>query len=426
MTLTSIAGKTLQRLVKPHFVLNKRAANDPNQYGFKANFSVTDALINVIDFAHKLLERGQCAVRILLLDFSSAFDTIRHKRLIQRLVDLGCPRWLVVWMVSFLSGRVRIVIIGDAQSGKTYMTIGGPQGEVLSPDLFTMETDDMTINNVLQQLVKFADDSTLVAVVSNKEEFDAYITSINNIADQCDEKGLILNADKTKEIIVDFSKGRRISSALPRATMRGVEIERVACEKLLGFQLCEDLKPHEHINYRIKQANQRLFLLYRLRKAGLPRTALAMFYEQGIRSILEPASPVFHHALTVDDQERLGQVQRRAERCIRDGKVRASLQQRREEACAKLFDKMRERNDPLLPPLRAKHIPLYRAASNVADGQLTMLKGTKRYTDSFVPAQTRAYNYKINKDNIDANKRKLYETRTGTFSRALKKARVSL
>ena len=43
-----------------------------------------------------------------------------------------------------------------------------------------------------------------------------------------------------------------------------------------------------------------------------------------------------------------------------------------------------------------------------------------------MPAQTRAYNYMINKENIDANKRKLLETLNGTFSRALKKARVSL
>ena len=151
-----------------------------------------------------------------------------------------------------------------------------------------------------------------------------------------------------------------------------------------------------------------------------------MFYEQGIRSILEPASPVFHHALTVEDQARLEQVQRRAERCIRDGKVRVPLHQRREDACAKLFEKMRERKDPLLPPLHTKHIARFRAASNVADGQLDELTGTKRYTDSFVPAQTRAYNYFVNKENIDANKRKLFETQHGTFSRALKKARVSL
>ena len=71
-----------------------------------------------------------------------------------------------------------------------------------------------------------------------------------------------------------------------------------------------------------------------------------MFYEQGIRSILENASPVFHHALTVENQARLEQVQRRAERCIKDGKVRDPLQVRREAACAKLFDKMRERKDP--------------------------------------------------------------------------------
>ena len=93
--------------------------------------------------------------------------------------------------------------------------------------------------------------------------------------------------------------------------------------------------------------------------------------------------------MTVEDQARLEQVQRRAERCIRDGKVRVSRHQRREDACAKLFDKMRERKDPLLPPLHTKHIARFRAASNVADGQLDELTGTKRYTDSFVPAQNK-------------------------------------
>ena len=79
-----------------------------------------------------------------------------------------------------------------------------------------------------------------------------------------------------------------------------------------------------------------------------------------------------------------------------------------------------------VPSLHTRHIARFRAASSVADGQLDELVGTKRYTDSFVPAQTRAYNYVINKENIDANKRKLLETLSGTFSRALKKARVSL
>jgi hypothetical protein len=291
-------------------------------------------------------------------------------------------------------------------------TIGGPQGEILSPDLFTMETDDMIVDKVLQLLVKFADDSTVVASVSNEQELDEYQESINDIIRQCKEKGLILNADKTKEIIVDFSRDQRITSSLPRTTMNGVAVERVTCEKLLGYQLTEDLKPHKHAEYRIKQANQRLFLLYRLKKLGLPRSLLSTFYEQGIRSILESASPVFHHALTVEDTEKFERIQRRAERCINDNNVRVSLAARRQAACDKHFEKLINQESPLLPGRRKKENK--RSASYVVDGQFQNppTYSTKRYLSSFIPAQARVYNDSLNV-NSTIQKRTLIERKEG-------------
>jgi len=259
---------------------------------------------------------------------------------------------------------------------------------------------------------KFADDSTLVASVSNEEELHEYQETINSIIIQCKKKGLILNADKTKELIIDFSRDQQITSSLPRTTMDGIAVERVTCEKLLGFQLSQDLKPHKHAEYRRKQANQRLFLLYRLKKLGLPRSLLATFYEQGIRSILESASPVFHHALTVEDTEKLERIQRRAERCINDNNVRVSLAARRQAACLSHFEKLINQESPLLPGRREKEHE--RSASYVVDGQFKNppTYSTKRYLSSFIPAQARVYNNSLNV-NSTIQKRKLTERKEG-------------
>src|SRR4029450_13549116 len=50
--------------------------------------------------------RQKTSASLLQLDIAGAFDTVTHTRLLATLRDFGFPRWLVVWVRAWLSGRV--------------------------------------------------------------------------------------------------------------------------------------------------------------------------------------------------------------------------------------------------------------------------------------------------------------------------------
>lgn len=56
-------------------------------------------------------------------------------------------------------------------------------------------------------IVKFADNTAVVGFISNSDE-TANCSEITHLTDFCRENNLELNASKTKEIIVDFSKNQ--------------------------------------------------------------------------------------------------------------------------------------------------------------------------------------------------------------------------
>ena len=44
-------------------------------------------------------------IRVLLLDYSKAFDKVNHNKLIEKLKNLGTPQILINWFTSFLEER---------------------------------------------------------------------------------------------------------------------------------------------------------------------------------------------------------------------------------------------------------------------------------------------------------------------------------
>ena len=76
---------------------------------------------------------------------------------------------------------------------------------VLSPLLYSLFTNDCISHHESVRITKFADDTTLAGLIKCEDE-TAYRQEVSTLVKWCGENNLLLNASKTKEIIVDFRR----------------------------------------------------------------------------------------------------------------------------------------------------------------------------------------------------------------------------
>ncbi len=79
------------------------------------------------------LDRPGAYVRILFVDFSSAFNTIILNLLLPKLTQLSVPTSICQWINSFLTDRQQVVRLGKYTPSTRTIITGAPQGCVLSP-----------------------------------------------------------------------------------------------------------------------------------------------------------------------------------------------------------------------------------------------------------------------------------------------------
>ncbi|KAM9776022.1 uncharacterized protein ACBT44_001186 [Syngnathus typhle] len=149
----------------------------------------------------------------MFVDYSSAFNTIVPQRLISKLDKLGLSPYLCNWLLDFLCQRPQVVRVDDKISASITLSTGPSQGCVLSPLLFTLLTHDCIATHSDNRIVKFADDTTLVGLITKGDETQ-YRLEVDLLTTWCRDNNLLLNVDKTKEVVVDFRKGHSILQAV--------------------------------------------------------------------------------------------------------------------------------------------------------------------------------------------------------------------
>ncbi len=213
----------------------------------------------------------------------NVFNTIIPQQLINKLNLLGLNNSLCNWILDFLTGRLQSVRVGHNTSSTTTLSTGAPQGCVLSPLLFTLLTHDCTAMFSSNHIIKFADDTTVIGLISNNDETH-YREEVAQLAEWCGANNLSLNVEKTKEVVMDFR--RRNSTDHPPLTIDSSTVERVSSTKFLGVHITEDLTWTTNTTSLSKKAQQRLHFLRRLKRASLPPPILTTFYRGTIESVL--------------------------------------------------------------------------------------------------------------------------------------------
>ncbi|KAI3354701.1 hypothetical protein L3Q82_019193 [Scortum barcoo] len=123
-------------------------------------------------------------VRMLFVDFISGFNTVIPDKLILKLHNLGLPSSLCHWIRDFLTNRPQVVRIGDNTSSTLVLSTGTPQGCMFSPALFTVFTSDCSAIHSTNTIVKFADDTTIVGLISDNDETH-YREEIQHLTQWC-------------------------------------------------------------------------------------------------------------------------------------------------------------------------------------------------------------------------------------------------
>uniref|UniRef100_A0A3B3BRH8 Reverse transcriptase domain-containing protein n=1 Tax=Oryzias melastigma TaxID=30732 RepID=A0A3B3BRH8_ORYME len=305
--------KCFERVVLTHIQSSIPDTLDPLQYAYRPNRSTSDAIAAALHISLSHLENKDSYIRMLFIDYSSAFNTVVPHKLTHKLLCLGLHPTICDWLLDFLTGRPQSVRIGNRTSASITTNVGTPQGCVLSPILYTLFTHDCAASHQDNTILKFADDTAVIGRITGGDEA-AYRREVASLVTWCEDNNLTLNTDKTKEMIVDMRRERSPHQPL---FIRGLEVERVSSFKYLGVHLSQDLTWTLNTTQLVKKAHQRLYFLRRLRKFGMSSKILSNFYSCVVESILTSCITVWYGSSTVTDRKRLQRVVKAASKITR-------------------------------------------------------------------------------------------------------------
>ena len=149
-------------------------------------------------------------VILVLLDLSAAFDTIDYQKLLNLLdYSFGIRGDSLRWFKSYLQDRTQTVQIGSSTSEPVTLKYGVPQGSVLGPILFTMNTTPL--GNICNHSLNFhlyADDTQFYisfkprGSISRQTAISQVEACIKDIKTWMTNNLLKLNDDKTELLVI--------------------------------------------------------------------------------------------------------------------------------------------------------------------------------------------------------------------------------
>eukprot|EP00061_Rhincodon_typus_P009389 g32859.t1 len=165
VALKSIIMKCFESLVMAHVNCSFPDCFDSLQFAYWRNRSMADAISLALRSSLEHLDNRKTHVRLLLIDFSSTFNTKIPNKLISKLQDLRLSNWIL----NFLTNRLHLAKFHT------------------------------------NSIYKFADNTTVGDQISSNDEM-GYRKEIGCLVAWCKDSNLTINVSKMKELDSDFRK----------------------------------------------------------------------------------------------------------------------------------------------------------------------------------------------------------------------------
>lgn len=356
VSLTSQVCKIMESIIRDHIFSHLMDNNiiSRHQHGFIPGRSCATQLLECLDKWTEILDEGD-SLDVVYLDFSKAFDSVPHRRLIEKMKALGIDGPIMKWCEAFLHERRQRVTIRGSKSEWAEVTSGVPQGSVIGPLMFVIYVNDMP--GIVEGYLKlFADDAKLFRRVTNRNEQESMQRDLDNLIEWANKWQMCFNETKCQVLHLGY---RNLHSPY---YMNGVILGATEEVKDLGVLIDINLKLHQHTEAQVNKANRVLGMLRRSFE-HLDKKTLTWLYKALVRPHLEYANIITYPRFAAQERM-LERVQRRATKQLSELREKSYTERLEELKLPSLHYRFR----------RGDMIELYKITHNMYNTQCDLVR----------------------------------------------------
>lgn len=180
ISLASCVAKVKDLMIKRRleWYVEKNEISSKSQYGSRRRLGTKDNLCKLMTDLNIAFSKNNYVVA-LLCDIKEAYDNIVRNIIIEELIKIGLPYRLGATLTYNIYERKIIIKINNKVIGKRIVYKGLPQGDILSPMLYSLYVRD--IDKTLEKgtsIMQYADD---ILIYVEDKDLNQALNIINKI-----------------------------------------------------------------------------------------------------------------------------------------------------------------------------------------------------------------------------------------------------
>ena len=157
-----VVRQYMYRLLYPAILNPPATFSFSDQFANRHTGSITAAIITILHTVTPLLATNPYVI-VIALDFSKAFDTVRHHALLNKIAELDIPDYIYNWLTDFFAGHSHKTHYGGSVSQIQCISASTIQGSAIGPTSYFANASDLhTMYNISRhgnEFCKYADDT---------------------------------------------------------------------------------------------------------------------------------------------------------------------------------------------------------------------------------------------------------------------------